>query len=168
MPKLTIKMKNGSFLKPSIFVNQKEVMMKKKNGFLVGSVDCDTKAQIKIENYHPLNEKFGMIFAYLFFLISILGIFDNRYPNKEKRISFAMDLFIYEDKEINIKYLKFSPNQPAIEIEGIENYTILENEYIKDENLKKKIRWMRLLKIGTWLIALVLLILFLINLPNIL
>lgn len=168
MPKLTIKMKNTSFLYPSIFVNQKEVMLKKKNGFLIGSVDCDMKAQLRIENYHPLNEKFGILIAYIFFLISILGIFDKRFPNKEKRISFAMDLSLYEDKEINIKYLKFSPNPPAIEIEGIENYTILENEYFKDENLKKKIRLMKLLKIGTWLLALLAIALLLMNLPNIL
>ncbi|MDE6414517.1 MAG: hypothetical protein K2K48_03800, partial [Anaeroplasmataceae bacterium] len=118
MPKLTIFIRNYCSLKPTIFIDDKEVNIKKKKGKLFCEIECDTQAKLRIENYHPLNQRFGLGISYLFFIISLLGIFDNRYRYKEKRLLFYADLYLNENSQLEIKYNSFSKDKEAIELQG--------------------------------------------------
>lgn len=155
MPNLTIFLKNTSSLKPTIFINDKEVRIKKKNGKQVCSINCDSHVKLRIENYHPLNQKFGMLIAYFFFIISLLGIFDLRYHAKAKRLLFSAELDLVEDTELEIKYNSYSKDKEALELQGDASYRILTNQYILDDKLKKKIKILNFLKFITWVVFIV-------------
>ena len=155
MPNLTIYIKNTSSLKPTIFINDKEVRVKKKNGKQACTIDCDSHVRLRIENYHPLNQKFGMLISYFFFIISLLGIFDLRYHYKAKRLLFSAEFDLFEDSELEIKYNSYSNDKEAVELQGNASYSILTNQYFLDEKLKRKIRILNFLKFATWIVFII-------------
>ncbi|MDE7264197.1 MAG: hypothetical protein K2N64_06015 [Anaeroplasmataceae bacterium] len=152
MPKLTLWFKGYSSLQPILFINDREIMLKKKNGKLYAKADCDSLVNIKILNHHPLQSNFGLLLCYFFFIISLFGILDKRYPYKNKSILFNANLTIKRDMEINLKFCSFSPDKPAIEMVGIEDAHILENKYYFDEKVKRKMKLLKWLKIVTWIL----------------
>ncbi|MDE5546568.1 MAG: hypothetical protein K2I88_03805 [Anaeroplasmataceae bacterium] len=166
MPNLTIYIKNYSSLKPTIFIDDKEIKIQKKNGKSFCSVSCNTLTKLKIKNYHPLNQRFGFIFCYFFFLISLLGIFDIRYRNKEKTLLFSAELYLKEDSVLDLHYNTFSKDQEAVELTGDCAFRILENQYTLDQELKRKIRLMKILKIVSWICFIIILAVLIYNFFN--
>ena len=165
MPNLTIYIKNFSSLKPTIFINDKEVRVKKKDGKQACIINnCEPHAKLRIENYHPLNQKFGMFFAYFFFIISLLGIFDLRYRAKEKRLLFSAELDLIDDSKLEVHYNTFSKDDVAIDLQSNFSYTILTNQYLLDKNLKRKITILKFLKFGTWVVFIVIFAYFMFHL----
>lgn len=155
MPNLTIHIKNYSSLKPTIFIDDKEVKIKKKLGKQVCNVSCNATAKLRIENYHPLNQSFGLFICYFFFIVSLLGIFDVRYRSKEKRLLFSAELYLNEDSQLEILYNSFSKDNEAVQLQGDVAYNTFKNQYILDTVLKKKIKILKFLKIGTWILFLI-------------
>lgn len=153
MSNLTIRVKNTSSLKPAIFVNNKQVKLKKENGLLVAKVDSISLCHLKITNYHPLLYPFGMLINYFFFLISFLGILDKHYKNKAMRVLFEANIDAKSTTEVDIKYLPFQMDKPFVEFIINQPAEILDNRCFIDLTLQRKIRVLFFLKILTWVLS---------------
>ncbi|MDE6047311.1 MAG: hypothetical protein K2F56_01645, partial [Anaeroplasmataceae bacterium] len=104
------------------------------------------------------------ILCYFFFIISLLGIFDIRYKNKEKTVLFSAELFLKTDSVVELHYNAFSKNQEALELTGDCAFQILENHYTLDQTLKRKIRLLYILKLATWVCFIIILTIVMLNL----
>lgn len=151
MSNLKIIFTNSSSLKPVLFVNNRQVILKKETGKLVGKIECDSIAHVQIFNYHPLNDPFGILVGYFFFLISILGIFDKRYKSKARRVLFEADVEVSCSTELTIHYEPFHIDKDYVSYSCSDNIMIIDNKCFIDQGLQKKIRILFFLKLITWI-----------------
>lgn len=151
MHDLKIMIKNSSSFKPVLFVNDKQIKIKNEKGKLVGRIDCDSVAHVKIFNYHPLNYPFGILIGYFFFLISLLGIFDQHYSAKSRRVLFEADVEVNSSTELMIHFEEFHLDKEFITYTCSNPIRVIENKCFVDYSLQKKIRILFALKVLTWL-----------------
>ena len=154
MSDIKIYLMNSCSLKPTIFINGKESSIKKQHGKSFIQLDSNQNMNLTIKNFHPLFYPFGMLISYLFFILSVFGIFDKRYKNKEKRMEVNIDISNISS-DLKITFFKFQENGTAIQIDGDCDLQINNNIYYKDSLVRKKLRILMYMKLLTWILLII-------------
>lgn len=164
MKKLNLKVNSNLNIDAYFLVDGKSVKGKKnKFGNTVKCLETDKEeVEISIFDFNEMQGKLWFLTSFIFFIISLFGLLDIRL-NKNCR-SIDCKLKVKLDKEVNemsIGYNNFEDNGSAVHFEGDCEVEVISNRYYINEELKKRFKIMKWVKIATVLVAIVALILIL-------
>ena len=136
MNEVNIKVTGGIKLNPIIFVDGKQLKVKKNQfGSLQATYTTDKDTiELSICKYLELSGKFWFLFAILFFIISIFGILNPFYDRKCIVIDSQHIIKLKEKNDVNIIFKNMVDQGQAVEIKNI---------YYVDKKVKK--RWIILI-----------------------
>ena len=163
MKNITIKMIGFGFL-PTLTIDNK-VVKTKKNKF--GGRECFVQTdkntvEIGVYKYQEINGKLWWLMYFLFFVISLGGIFD--IPFGKNIVSLTSKFVVTVGENTNIKIylnenaMRNGKSNNAIKIECTDEVETVQNTIFVDERAKKRIKIYRILKVLTWVAAIVTLI----------
>ena len=148
MHNLSLKVNGRSSLSPDIIIDGKPAKVKK-NSFGNYSINYSTEKEIvniKIRKYLEISGNLWWLFSWLFFIISIFGIFEPRYDKRCIVIDADFDVKMDGDKTLEFAINNISENAKAITITG--NAEIRENKnfFMIDKRCQKRLKIMRIAK----------------------
>ena len=143
----------------AVYIDDEPILLKQ-NRYGVYTYHLSTKKDhinLKVCTLHELEGKFWFIFSYIFFIISLLGIFNRKIDKKCLKINYESNLKLLENSNIEFDFTKYtnSNNESSLPKSNIEIDTIANNYYI-DTKLKKRYKILKLAKIFTWIATLIL------------
>ena len=118
--------------------------------------------ELTVSRNLELASKFWWLYAFISFIVSVFGIFEPPYDKKNIVIDCKFKIKLNEFNEIKLTFNSLTTNGKAVEINTLNEYEEIKNEFYVDKKLK--IRWILLLvsKILIW-IALIIVIVFLVK-----
>lgn len=149
---------------PTFKINN-EIVKFKKNEFDSYETTYQTdkdEIELTVSRNLELASKFWWLYALISFIVSIFGIFEPPYDKKNIVIDCKFKIKLNEFNEIKLTFNSLTTNGKAVEINTLNEYEEIKNEFYVDKKLK--IRWILLLvsKILIW-IALIIVIVFLVK-----
>ena len=145
MNEVNIKVTGGIKLNPVIFVDGKQLKVKKNQfGSLQATYTTDKDSiDLQIFKYLELSGKFWFLFAILFFIISVLGILNPLYDQKCIVIDCHYVVKVKEKTDVNIIFKNMVDQGQAVEIKTENEVEEIKNIYYVDKKVKK--RWIILI-----------------------
>jgi len=137
-----------------ISIDEKPVQLKK-NSF--GSYEHDAQTEkdsvnIKIKTVHEMNSKYWFLTNIFFFIISIFGIFDYRFPKRCLSNSFETNVKLAnEQSEINISLLPSQLGRPCAEVKSECEVQEVKNACEQDLVALKRMKTLRITKGILWI-----------------
>lgn len=125
---------------------------KKKNGYECEYVTPNKDVNIDVRTVSEVNSKWWWLTSLLFFFFSCFGIFDAHYDKKCTRVKYSATVTLSEN-EINVLTVKYNPVSAGFKcVECKGNCTVQETEniYYIDDNAKKRLKKLRLIKALSW------------------
>ncbi|MBD5632805.1 MAG: hypothetical protein HDP34_06195 [Clostridia bacterium] len=113
-----------------------------------------SEANLRVCMIHELQSKYWLLLSMVFFVISLFGIFDARYDKSFCAIKYNLDLRLNEVSNVVLNFNKFKDGQRAIECLTDCGSVETENLFYVDEQVKKRHKILRRIKIFTWLAVL--------------
>ena len=153
MKNLTIKISGASKLNNLIFIDDKEVKLKK-NSF--GSYDHTVQTEkdfvnIKIKSVLEINSKSWFLTNLFFFIISVFGIFDYRMPKKCLSVAFEENVKLTgEQNDITISMLNQIADKPCVLTKSNCEIEEIQNTCIQDKIALKRMKTLKRTKILLW------------------
>lgn len=167
MNDINIKLIDFGFV-PTLTIDGK-VVKTKKNKF--GARECDFETdkdtvEIAVFKYQEINGKLWWLLYFLFFVISLGGIFDIPFGRKivsltskfVVKVSEVTDIKLY----LNEDAMRNGKSKNAIKVVCANEVETLQNTIFADKKAKKRIKIYRILKVVAWVAAIVTLIVLLI------
>jgi len=114
--------------------------------------------EIKIYKINEVSFKHYILFHIIFFLISVLGLFNKRYDKRCIEIKYAANIKLIESSTVVAKYIIDTNNPDAIELETDVCYEVIENTKQISVEAKKRLKRLRLISILIYLILFAILI----------
>ena len=139
MNEVNIKVTGGIKLNPVIFVDGKQLKVKKNQfGSLQATYTTDKDTiELSICKYLELSGKFWFLFAILFFIISIFGILNPFYDRKCIVIDSQHIIKLKEKNDVNIIFKNMVDQGQAVEIKTENEVEEIKNIYYVDKKVKK-------------------------------
>lgn len=153
MKNLTIKISGAGKQNNLIFIDDKEVKLKK-NSF--GSYDHTVQTEkdtvnIKIKSLLEINSKMWFLTNIFFFIISVFGIFDIRLPKKCLAVSFEENVKLHgEQNEITIALLTQNADKPCATVKSECEVEEVKNICVQDAVALKRRKTLKTTKILLW------------------
>ncbi len=154
MKELRIKISGIRKLSPLFLVDDKQVQFKKNQfGSYEHTVQTESDSvNIKIKTFLELNSKWWFVAGIFFFIISIFGIFDYRYPKNCAKISLDLNAKVNQNREeLEIHLFKSTGQKTCAEIKGNLEVEEVENSFIVDAVAQKRRKTLRTTKLVLWL-----------------
>lgn len=143
MKKLNISVSSLYDFDSVVIVNGKEVRTKdpkKRKAEYTVETDGET-ASVAFFSISPFQSKFYLIYAVLYFIITVFGIFAERKKPSERRFSYRADIELpYDENDVKIEFLPFGDGKRFCAVTSACRINETENEYVLDKDLKKRIR----------------------------
>lgn len=159
MNTLKISFKFSYFKNPLVYIDGKLIFPKRNNfGNYTYTLKTNSdKVNLKIINVHELEGKLWFILSYLFFLISLLGIFDKKIDKSCKKVQYESTIDLIENSELTIEFPRLSKTSTETIIsKGNVNEEVITNNFYIDNKLKKRIKILKIAKILTWIASAIL------------
>lgn len=138
---------------PNVTVDGQVVKCKKNEfGSYDASIQTDKEEiEIAFSRQLELQGKLWWLYAMISFIVSIFGIFEPFYDRKCLTMDCLFKVKLDEVNEIKIKLNPLSSNGKAVELETLNEFEEIKNEYKIDKTVKK--RWIAILviKIIFWI-----------------
>jgi len=122
----------------------------------------DTTAQIKVVTYSRMNTKLWFLIEMFYFLISVFGIFDQRFGKFCYITKCQVNVELQQNTNIGLRLIEPRNNGPVIKVDGGANVEEVFNYYSIDEKAKKHKKILRISKIITVILAIAILIICLV------
>ena len=164
MKKLNLKITGHPHLDTYFLVDGKSVKGKKnKFGNISKFVETDkNEVEIAIFNFDEMQGKLWFLTSFVFFIVSIFGLLDVRANKKCRLIDCKLKVKLdKEENDLNITYNQFENNGCAIHFESDSAVEVISNRYYINEDVKKRVKIMKWVKIVTVIVAIIILILVL-------
>ena len=157
MNKLTLNLYKAFDVLPNVMINGKMVKMKKvkKATYYQTVCEVDTNiAKIEIFKFQEITSKLWFLMYFLYFIISVGGIFDIPFNRKPLTVQSIYEVDLTQDSVVNISMENDMKNNIATKIVTDLTYRQGINTCSLDLKAKKRIKIYRILKILTWIGAL--------------
>lgn len=158
MNKLTLNLYRTRGVLPNVMINGKLVKMKKVKKATyyqtVKEIDSD-KAKIEIFRFQEINSRLWFLMYFLYFIISVGGIFDIPFNKKPLTIQSIYEVDLTEDCIVNISMENDIKNNVATKIVTDLTYRQGINACSLDLKAKKRIKIYRILKVLTWIAGII-------------
>jgi len=129
-----------------IYFDGKPIKYKTSYGHRIYSYETQgDSVEIEIYHYNEVALKHYILFHIIFFLISILGIFNKRYDKRCISVKYKAILKLNEASNVVAKYNGNFNKEGAIELETDLEYEVLENTKEKDLNAIKRLKKLKLI-----------------------
>lgn len=154
MKELRIKVTGIRKQNPLFFIDGKEVAFKK-NQF--GSYDHTVRTEadsvnIKIKTLLELSSRWWFAAGIFFFIISIFGIFDYRFPKNCATISLDVNAKLKNERdEISIHLFKSTGQKTCAEVRGEVEFEEVTNAFVVDPVAQKRRKSLRTAKLFLFL-----------------
>ena len=136
-------------------IDGKEIQLKstKENIFTYSLETTQPEIRLEIFSFHEMSSKHWFLFAVLFFIISIFGIFNKRYDKTCRSVKYSAVIPLKNDvTNLELAFQSFTEGAPAIEAQGdCSGYQQEENLFYIDEDIKKKLKQFKIFKILFWI-----------------
>lgn len=123
-----------------------------KKGSKSGSAVIETEKQEVTLSYSQVSRfdsKFWWLFEMMFFIVSIFGIFDLRFPKIEYIIKCKIKLKLNENTNVKVRHCLSKKGSPVLAVESDAEVTEEENVYEINEQVKRKKKILTISKIIT-------------------
>lgn len=139
-----------------IYVDGKRVSFKKKKKQRFASIQTEKEnVELEIKRYSRYNFKLWFLNELIFFIISIFGIFDQRFGNFCYETTCKIQIpLTNESTNFAFRFLVPKNNGEVVRIEKGSDGEIVENKFIKNNVLAKRAKIMRGTKIATTILIL--------------
>lgn len=154
MKSLKIKVSGVRKQNPLFFIDDKEVVFKKNQfGSFEHFVQTEANSvNIKIKTLLELRSRWWFVAGIFFFIISLFGIFDYRFPKSCATISLDLNAKLGKDsQEINIHLFKTTSQKTCAEVRGELEFEEVENAFIVDTTAQKRRKTLRITKLFLFL-----------------
>ncbi len=158
MKELNLKILGSAQIKPTILIDNKKVKSKKNK---YGSYDIlytteKDHVEVSICKYLEINGKLWFLMSMLFWLISFFGIFDVPYDRKCIVLNCKFNLELKEKNNVSVKFNTIKTQGEAVTIETDSKYEILSNFYYLDKKAKKRVVFLRIFKLISFVLVVIL------------
>lgn len=162
MKKLDLKVSSHFVIDTCFLVDGKRLKSKKDNfGNACSLIETDNgDVEIEIFNWNEMQGKLWFLTSFIFYIISIFGLLDIKQNKSCRFINCKLKVKLKEENNLKIIYNKFQHNSKAINYEGNCEVEEISNIYYIDEICRKRFKIMKWVKIATFVLVIVGLILF--------
>ncbi len=152
MSNLKIKLIKKTGITPIILLDNQEIFFKRKeNVFFYETEINKEEVDLKIFNVNEFEHKFWIIFAILFYLITIFGIFNSKYDKSGIKLNYTGKIKMEASSDLTIEINTFAKGRNPVNIQS--NCEIIEKEntvYI-EQKIKKRFKLFLILKVLFWI-----------------
>lgn len=110
-------------------------------------------AELTVTRANELGGKLWFLWAMLFFIISVFGIFNSKYDKRGTEINYKSRLTLGETTSVNLKFNRFKNGERAIECTSDNEVAEEENAYSQDTKTKKRVKILTAVEVLIWLAA---------------
>ena len=150
---------------PTFKINN-EIVKFKKNEFDSYETTYQTdkdEIELTISRNLELASKLWWLYALISFIVSIFGIFEPPYDKKNIVIDCKFKIKLNEFNEIKLTFNSLATNGRALEINTLNEYEEIKNEYFVDKKLKMRWIFLLIFKLLIWIVLIIVAIYLIIN-----
>ncbi len=156
MKKLTLTFINSVATETAVVIDNKLLSGKIKKGKTYYEYETEKdEVTLNIFSVHEFTGKFWWLFAFIYYVISVFGLFNPKYETKGKVFNYKANVTLTENTEIILAYPISKVGQKALVFKNAEYLDNESNVYYVDEKIKKRIKGFIPVKIITFILAVV-------------
>lgn len=152
MNKLTLKIMNPQ---PNTWISidgQNIKPKKDKNGHDVYTIETEhSSVDFTMNKYLEVNSAFYLLWQILFFVISLFGICNKRLDKNCVVLTYQGTISVNENTEVTARIKTGYKEAKALELETTAEVLEKVNERFIDKNAKKRLKILKIIKIGLWI-----------------
>ncbi len=155
MSVVNLKVKSVSGVNPVVCVDGKRVRFQKNSfGNMIARTEVKDGARLTVQVWDPILSPMWLLWEMLYFVISVLGIFDLAKDRIKRAIEFEAVLHPGEsESQATVTVIRSGGDKsPAAELECNFEAEVLKNEYYGFDLIKKRRRIALLIKIAAWIV----------------
>lgn len=131
---------------------------KRKKQYVAQHSTANSTSELTIKSYSRFQTKFWWLLEIFYFLISVFGIFDQRFGKYCYTTHCKIKLNLNEQTNIKLRVIEPRNNGAVVKVESDVDFEEIENIYKIDRGIEKKTRILRTSKIFTFLIVVALVV----------
>lgn len=150
---INLKVNAVYFPSPTVLIDGKPLRLRK-----VGSNMYDCRVETDAERVNlsvckafELDGKFWFLIAIAYFIISVFGIFDAFYDKRFYAVKYEIELNLNGISNVELTFNKFESGKRAIVCRCDCSADEIENEYFVEENIKRRYKVFKKVKLITWI-----------------
>lgn len=145
-----------------VFADGKLLNFKKQNGTHVCRVETENdECEITVCRITEMCSKFWFLYSMLFFFISLMGIFDAKSDKKYYFIRYRTVLTLNGEHNVTLNVNRYNTSKLNTQKQFAVNCVCncfrneYENEYYVDEQVRKRLKTLKITKLLIWLAAII-------------
>lgn len=144
----------------SALIDGKKTKLKfNKYGNLEGTYTTDKSSiELSIYKYLEINGKLWFLMSLIFFFVGLMGILDPWYDKSCIVFAYKVKIDLNENSDVKLALNRYSNNGRAFEISTECKCQEITNIYYIDTKAKKRLRIMKFVKLGLWVLAIALIV----------
>lgn len=153
MNNVRIKVLGNLSLSPVLLVDGKKAKIKKNEfGNNICQVQTENeKIEVCLYKYHEFSGKFWLFTQTFFFIISLFGIFNTRFSKKINSLECKFIFDVKDNLDITIQLNEYKEGEKAVNITSELPFIEEENIYLKDEQVQKRLKIFKYVKLALWI-----------------